>query len=149
MLSRVRLFVTPWTAALQASLSITNSRSLLKLMSIELVMRKGTPLASRVAQGVSGPSSSCVWNLRVSNSLQPHELQHTRLSYPSPTPGAHSNSCPLSQCQRAPVSFLSACFGCDGGGPGPAMSHGGGCSPTSLLHTDRDVNFQKKLLQAM
>ena len=28
-------------------------------------MRKGTPLASRVAQGVSGPSSSCVWNPRV------------------------------------------------------------------------------------
>ena len=37
-LSRVRLFVTPWTAALQASLSITSSRSLLKLMPIELVM---------------------------------------------------------------------------------------------------------------
>ena len=37
-LSCVRLFVTPWTAARQASLSITNSRSLLKLMSIELVM---------------------------------------------------------------------------------------------------------------
>ena len=37
-LSRVRLFVTPWTAAQQASLSITNSRSLLKLMSIESVM---------------------------------------------------------------------------------------------------------------
>ena len=37
-LSRVRLFATPWTTALQASLSITNSRSLLKLMSIELVM---------------------------------------------------------------------------------------------------------------
>ena len=34
-LSHVRLFVTPWTAARQASLSITNSRSLLKLMSIE------------------------------------------------------------------------------------------------------------------
>ena len=34
-LSRVRLFATPWTAAHQASLSITNSRSLLKLMSIE------------------------------------------------------------------------------------------------------------------
>ena len=34
----VRFFVTPWTAARQASLSITNSRSLLKLMSIELVM---------------------------------------------------------------------------------------------------------------
>ena len=37
-LSRVRLFVIPWTAALQPSLSITNSRSLFKLMSIELVM---------------------------------------------------------------------------------------------------------------
>ena len=37
-LSRVWLFVTPWTAAHQASLSTTNSRSLLKLMSIESVM---------------------------------------------------------------------------------------------------------------
>ena len=36
--SRVRLFVTPWTAARQASLSITNSWSLPKLLSIELVM---------------------------------------------------------------------------------------------------------------
>ena len=37
-LSWVRLFVTPWIAARQAYLSITNSWSLLKLMSIELVM---------------------------------------------------------------------------------------------------------------
>ena len=37
-LSHVRLFVTPWTTARQASLSITNSRSLLKLMSKESVM---------------------------------------------------------------------------------------------------------------
>ena len=37
-LSHVRLFATPWTAAHQASLSITNSWSLLKLMSIESVM---------------------------------------------------------------------------------------------------------------
>ena len=37
-LSCVQLFVTPWTAACQTSLSITNSQSLLKLMSIELVM---------------------------------------------------------------------------------------------------------------
>ena len=34
LLSRVQLFVTPWMAACQASLSITNSQSLLKLMSI-------------------------------------------------------------------------------------------------------------------
>ena len=38
LLSRVQLFVTPWTAARQASLSITNSWSLLKLMSIKSVM---------------------------------------------------------------------------------------------------------------
>ena len=38
LLSHVRVFVTPWTAARQASLSLTDSRSLLKLMSIELVM---------------------------------------------------------------------------------------------------------------
>ena len=38
LLSRVRLFATPWIAARQASLSITNSRSSLRLTSIELVM---------------------------------------------------------------------------------------------------------------
>ena len=38
LLSRVRLFATPWIGARQASLSITNSRSLLKLMPIKLVM---------------------------------------------------------------------------------------------------------------
>ena len=38
LFSRVRLFATPWTAARHASLSITNSRSLLKVMSTESVM---------------------------------------------------------------------------------------------------------------
>ena len=38
LLSRVRLFVTPWTTARQASLSITNSQSSLRLTSIESVM---------------------------------------------------------------------------------------------------------------
>ena len=38
LLSHVQLFVTPWTAACQAFLSITNSQSLLKFMSIESVM---------------------------------------------------------------------------------------------------------------
>ena len=37
-LSHVRLFATPWTAARQASLSITNSQSLFKLMPIESMM---------------------------------------------------------------------------------------------------------------
>ena len=43
-LSRVQLFATPWTAAHQASLSITNSRSLPKLMSVELVMPSNHPI---------------------------------------------------------------------------------------------------------
>ena len=38
LISHVRLFATPWIATFQASLSITNSQSLLKLMFIELVM---------------------------------------------------------------------------------------------------------------
>ena len=38
LLSRVQLFETPWTAAHQATLSITNSQSLLKLMSFKSVM---------------------------------------------------------------------------------------------------------------
>ena len=38
LLSRVQFFAIPWTAACQASLSITNSRSLLSLMSIESLM---------------------------------------------------------------------------------------------------------------
>ena len=41
LLSRVRLFATPWIAARQASLSITNSRSLLKLMSMSSTKEHG------------------------------------------------------------------------------------------------------------
>ena len=52
-LSHIRLFVTPWTAACQASLSFTNSWSLLKLMSVESVMKillaeEGLPLPGLV-----------------------------------------------------------------------------------------------------
>ena len=46
-LSRVRLLVTPWTAARQASLSITNSWNLLKLVSTELVTPSGQPILCR------------------------------------------------------------------------------------------------------
>ena len=47
LLSHVQLFVTPWTAALQASLSITSSQSLPKLMSIESVMPSNHLIFSR------------------------------------------------------------------------------------------------------
>ena len=41
----------------------------------------------------------------VSKSLQPHGLQHARLPCPSPTPGAYSNSCPLSQWCHPTISY--------------------------------------------
>ena len=40
----------------------------------------------------------------VSDSLQPHRLQHTRFPCPSPAPRAYSNSCPLSQWCHLPIS---------------------------------------------
>ena len=40
----------------------------------------------------------------VSNSLQPHELQHARPPYPSPTAGVHPNPCPLSQWCHPTIS---------------------------------------------
>ena len=46
----------------------------------------------------------------VSNSLQPHRLQHTRLPCPSPTPRAYSNSCPLSQWCHPAISSIVVPF---------------------------------------
>ena len=56
-LSHVRLFATPWTAACQASLSITNSQSLLKLMSIESVMSSISSSANPFSRLQSFPVS--------------------------------------------------------------------------------------------
>ena len=61
-LSHVRLFATPWTAALQASLSITNFQSLLRLLSIESVMPSNH--SSSVV-----PFSSCLQPVPVSGSF--------------------------------------------------------------------------------
>ena len=63
-LSRVRLFVTPWTTARQASLSITNSRSLPKLMSIESVMPSNHLTLCHLLLLLPSifPSSSVFWN---------------------------------------------------------------------------------------
>ena len=62
-LSHIQLFVTLWTAAHQASLSITNSRSLLKLTSIESVM------PSNISTSVV-PFSSCLQSFPASGSFQ-------------------------------------------------------------------------------
>ena len=82
-LSPARLFVTPWIAAHQASLSITSSRSLLKLMPIESVMPSShlilcrpllllppSPPSLRV-KSMSNPFHGCIlgWNCPVSLKL--------------------------------------------------------------------------------
>ena len=48
--------------------------------------------------------ASSVQSLSWSDSLQPHGLQHARLPCPSPTPGAYSNSCPLSRWCHPTIS---------------------------------------------
>ena len=83
-LSRVQLFATPWTATLQASLSIANSRSLLKLMSIESVMPSNhlilchplflLPSIFPIIRVFSSESALCIrwpkyWSFRFSISL--------------------------------------------------------------------------------
>ena len=62
-LSYVQLFATPWTAARQASLSTTNSKSLPKLMSIELVMHPAISFSVI-------PFSSCPQSFPASGSVQ-------------------------------------------------------------------------------
>jgi len=140
-------------AARQASLSITSSRSSLKLMSIESVMPSShlilycpLLLPPSIFPSIRGSSNESVLHIRwpkywnfsfsispsneysglisfriawldllavqgtlsgissvqfshsvVSDSLRPHESQHARPLCPSPAPGVHSNSCPLSQ----------------------------------------------------
>ena len=48
----------------------------------------------------------------VSDSFQPHESQHARLPCPSPTPGVHSDSCPLSQWCQPAISSSVVPFSC-------------------------------------
>ena len=66
-LSPVRLFATPWIAACQASLSITNSQSSLKLMSIESVMPSSHLILCH-------PFSSCPQSLPASESFPMSQL---------------------------------------------------------------------------
>ena len=67
LFSHVKLFVTPWTAACQASLSFTISQSLLKLMSIELVIQ------STISSSAT-PFSSCPQSFPESRSIPVNQL---------------------------------------------------------------------------
>ena len=106
-LSRVQLFATPWIAAHQASLSITNSRSSLKLTSIKSVMPSSHLILCRPLfllppippsiRVFSSESTLCMrwpkyWSFSLSispsnevmsSSLWPYGLQHSWFPYPS------------------------------------------------------------------
>ena len=64
VISHIQLFSTPWTAACYASLSITNSRSLLKLMSIESVMPSSHFSSSGQNIGASASASVLPMNIQ-------------------------------------------------------------------------------------
>ena len=75
----------------------------------------------------------------VSNSLQPHEPQHARPLYPSPTPGVHPNPCPLSWwCHPTIPSSVFPFSSCPQSFPASGsfqMSH-------SLHHVGKTLEFQ-------
>ena len=72
----------------------------------------------------------------VSNSLRPHGLQHSRLPCPSLSPGACSNSCPLSQwCHPIISSFVAPFFSC------PKSFPASGSFPMGRLFTSGDQSI--------
>ena len=83
-LSHVQLFATPWIIE-----SMEFSRP---------EYRSGYPFSSPSYGSVQFSHSV------MSDSLRPHESQHARPPCPSPTPGVHSNSCPLSQWCHPAIS---------------------------------------------
>ena len=112
LLSCVRLSATPWTAAYQVPPSMGFSRpeywSGLPFPSPGDLPTPGIKATSPALHVDSLPieSFSSVQFSRsvMSISLWPHGLQHARPPRPSPTPGVHSNSCPLSRWCHPTIS---------------------------------------------
>ena len=122
MLSCVWLFVTLWTIACWTRLSMEFPRKEywngLPFPSSGDCPDRGIKSTSPALQVDSiplrhqGSPCVCVWLfssvqfscLVVSDSLWPHELEHARLSCPSLTPRAYSNSCPMSQWCHPTIS---------------------------------------------
>ena len=102
VLSRVRLFVTP---------PGVGSLSLLQGIFPTQGLNPGLPhcrwILYHLSQQGRPQSESC---LVVSDSLPPHGLQHARPPCPSPTPGVHSNPCPLSRWCHPTISSSVVLF---------------------------------------
>ena len=115
-LSFVRLFVTPWTAARQASLFITNSRSLLKLMSMmpsnHLILCRLLLLPSSIFPGIRVFSSESVLRIRWSKywsfsfSISPSN-EYSGLIWSPCSPRNSQESSPTSQFKSINSSALS------------------------------------------
>ena len=105
LLCRVRLLATPWTAAHQAPLSMGFSRQeywsgvpLPSLIQCHYLIIKWSIHQDNATMLNTVQVSSFEFSRSVmSDSLWPHESQHTRPPCPSPTPGVHSDSRPSSQ----------------------------------------------------
>ena len=125
-LSHVQLFVIPWTAARQASLSITNSQSSLKLLSIELVMPSNRlilchPLllppsifpSSRVfsSESVLRVRWPMYWSFSISPSNEYSGLISFRMDWLSPCSPRDSQSSPTPQFKSINSSGLSFLYG--------------------------------------
>ena len=81
----------------------------------------------------------------VSDSLQPHGQQHTRLPYPPPSPGVYSSSCPLSQWCHPTIPFSTSLqsFPASGSFPMSLFFISGGQSiGTSTLASVLPMNIQ-------
>ena len=154
-------FSTPWTVALQAPLSMGFSRqeywSGLLFFLQGIFLTRGLNLSLMYCrqilyhlshQGSSSHTSSVQFSRSVmSDSLRPHELQHARPPWPSPTPGVHSDSHPSSQWCHPAISSSVVPFS---SGPQSLlasesfpMSHGhtwGGQSTGVSSHTKCSVN---------
>ena len=97
-LSCIQLFAIPWTVACQAPLSMGFSRqedwSGLPYPPLGDISDPGIESVTLHVACIGSVQFSCSV---MSNSLQPHEPQHTRPAWPSPTPGVHPNPCLLSR----------------------------------------------------
>ena len=68
------------------------------------------PRCSSTDEWIKNYGTYTQWNIQFSSvtqsclTLRPHESQHARPPCPSPTPGVHSDSCPLSQCCHPAIS---------------------------------------------
>ena len=96
-LSRVRLFATPWVAACQASLSITNSWSLPKLMSIELLIPSNHLILYSFYSYCHRSAVALSYRLKCVPSVQTiASMWGCDTCFSSPTPQVKFQSCSLS-----------------------------------------------------